>query len=106
MQEIKEYRTAKILRYFTKYIWWQKADEIMLENPLRVVASAMRYANNVNDFLKLCEIKEEILKEALKQAQAGWFDAKSWHFWHYRLYGADITVPPLPKRKFLDEVTI
>lgn len=37
MQEIKEYRTAKILRYFTKYIWWQKADEIMLENPLRVL---------------------------------------------------------------------
>lgn len=97
-------KTNKIIKYFTKYIWFEKAETIMAENPLRVVASAMRYANNTKDFLKLCKLNDEILKEALKQAQAGYFDEKSWHFWHYRLYGAESIVPKLPQRKFLNEI--
>ena len=34
--------------------------------------------------------------------QPGWFDARNWHFWHYRLYGSDIIIPKLKKRKCME----
>ena len=49
---------------------------------------------------------KELLKEALKQAQPGWFDARNWHFWHYRLYGSDTIIPKLKKRKCIDNEAI
>ncbi|RDU53348.1 hypothetical protein CQA49_06790 [Helicobacter sp. MIT 00-7814] len=91
----------EVLRHFACYVWWEKPDDIIRENPLRVIANAMRYANNTNEYVKLLEAGDDTLKEALSQAQAGWFDKKSWHYWHYMLYGLDIKIPPLPKRGFL-----
>ena len=94
-------KDREILEHFAHFVWWEKKDEIIARNPLRIVASAMRDANSVESFKKVCEFSDEILKETLKNAESGWIDAKSWHFWHIRLYGVDSAIPPLPKRKFL-----
>ena len=90
-----------LLEHFAHYVWWEKKDEIIANNPLRIVASAMRDANSVESFKKVCEFSDEVLKETLKNAECGWLDAKSWHFWHIRLYGIGCEIPPLPKRGFL-----
>ena len=94
-------KDKELLEYFASYVWWENKEEIITHNPLRIVASAMKDANDIESFLKTCEFSQELLKETLKQAQAGWFDNKNWYFWHYRLYGYDIIVPPLPKRRYL-----
>ena len=36
--------------------------------------------------------------------QPGWFDARNWHFWHYRLYGSDTIIPKLKKRKCMENL--
>ncbi len=42
------------------------------------------------------------LREVLRGAEAGQLDARSWHYWHYRLGLAEYgkrPVPPMPARK-------
>jgi hypothetical protein len=45
---------------------------------------------------------EDYLRAVLERAETGQLDARSWHYWHYRLglaeYGTK-PVPPLPVRK-------
>lgn len=95
-------KDREILKDLSKYIWWQDSDYAINHNTLRLIASAMCLANNVEDFIKVISLDKELLKEALKQAQPGWFDARNWHFWHYRLYGSDTIIPKLKKRKFME----
>ena len=94
-------KDKELLKYFAHYVWWEDDEYIISNDPLKIVASAMRDANDIPSFLKLSEFSQDVLKQSLKEAQAGWFDPKSWYFWHYRLYGNDTIVPPLPKREFL-----
>lgn len=95
-------KDREILKDLSKYIWWQDSDYAINHNTLRLIASAMCLANNVEDFIKVISLDKELLKEALKQAQPGWFDARNWHFWHYRLYGSDTIIPKLKKRKCME----
>lgn len=82
-----------------KYIWWMPPDEA-LEYPARVVAQVMnmgvfRDASRVADTLG-----DACLRGVLQTAEAGWFNARSWHYWHYRLGLAVVDqVPPLPVRR-------
>ncbi len=49
------------------------------------------------------QVGDNVLREVLKQAQAGWFNDRSWHYWHYRLGLAQVDqVPPPPVRTFSD----
>ena len=91
----------ELLEDFAHYVWWEQKDEIIANNPLRIVASAMKEANDLQQFKKVCEFSDDLLRKTLNNAQAGWFDNKSWHFWHIRLYGIDCVIPPLPKRGYL-----
>ncbi len=47
-------------------------------------------------------VGEEFLRDVLKNSEAGELDARSWHYWHYRLgmaeYGVK-PVPPMPVRR-------
>lgn len=91
----------KDLLPLARYVWWEKPDYVVENNPLRVVAAAMNDANDLRSFLEVDGLDSRLLKLALSNAQAGWFNAKSWSFWHYRLFGVNATIPPLPKRGFL-----
>ncbi|MBR1375295.1 MAG: hypothetical protein IJ566_04335 [Cardiobacteriaceae bacterium] len=77
----------------------ENIQEAILE-PERVVAKAMCY-DDVDEFPLLWKIKEDMLL-AIKNAQAGWFDIRSWNYWHLMLdlKTIDEPLPDLPKRKF------
>ena len=85
----------------SKYVWWKTADEA-LAMPQRVIAQVM----NIGDFEDVLALESALgdtpLRDAITQAQAGQFNARSWHFWHYRLGLADVAaeIPPLPVRTF------
>jgi hypothetical protein len=47
-------------------------------------------------------VGEDYMRGILQNAEAGQFNERSWHYWHYRLglavYGTK-PVPPMPARK-------
>lgn len=84
-----------------RYVWWKTPDEAM-RFPARVAAQVMNLGA-WEDALELLETAGEVyLREILKHAEAGQFNARSWHYWHYRLGLAESgqkPVPPMPVRK-------
>ena len=85
--------------FATRYVWWKTAEE-PLRYPERVVAHVMNIGT-FEDLQCLDEIVgEEGLRLALRQAEAGQFNPRSWHYWHYRLgLSRPGEVPSLPVRK-------
>ena len=86
--------------YAGKYIWWQ-SPEVSLAMPRRVIAQVM----NIGDFDDMqtlaAKVGDVVLRDVLTHAEAGQFNARSWHYWHYRLGIATVDhVPELPRRKF------
>ena len=82
------------------YIWWKAPDEA-LKNPQRLLTQVMNIGDYDDVQVMANLIGDEPLKEALTSAQAGQFNARSWHYWHYRLGLANSgRVPPLPVRQF------
>jgi hypothetical protein len=93
----------EIKRLARKYIWWKSAD-VAIQTPEMVVAQAM----NIGDYEDICTLSEvlgeEDLRYVVEHAEAGMFDERSWHFWHYRLGLAEPgKVPRLPMRKIPPE---
>jgi hypothetical protein len=84
-----------------RYIWWEAPDEAMLR-PARVIAQVM----NIGDFedarALLAAVGEASFVEVLHKAEPGWFNEKSWHYWHYvlGLCHPDEDVPAMPLRQF------
>ncbi|WP_206186453.1 MULTISPECIES: hypothetical protein [Thalassospira] len=83
-----------------RYIWWKSPDEA-IANPDRVLAQLM----NIGDFDDVVEMVKlfgnERLGHVVSNAVAGWFNERSWSYWHYRLGLADIDhVPAIPVRRF------
>jgi hypothetical protein len=84
-----------------RYVWWKTPDEAM-EWPDRVAAQVMNLGT-IEDATELIEAAgEDYLRGVLQRAEAGQLDARSWHYWHYRLGLAEYgqrPVPPVPLRK-------
>ena len=83
------------------YVWWKTPEEAM-QYPNRVAAQVMNLGT-WEDLTALIEAAgETYLRQVLRGAEAGQLDARSWHYWHYRLglaeYGVR-PVPPMPARK-------
>ena len=83
-----------------KYVWWKTPEEA-LAAPERVMAQVM----NIGDFADMqalaAEAGDDVLRQVLRHAQAGQFDARSWAYWHFRLGLAEVgRPPPLPVRSF------
>ncbi len=84
-----------------RYVWWKTPDEAM-RFPERVAAQVM----NIGDWDDVLEVidaaGEGYLRDVLRHSEAGQLNARSWHYWHYRLglaeYGVR-PVPPMPARK-------
>jgi hypothetical protein len=88
-----------LLRVAPRHIWWKTPEEA-LEYPQMLLASIM----NMGLWEDLCELSrlfaEDDLRRVLKEAEAGQFNGRSWHFWHYRLLDCPLgEVPGLPARK-------
>ena len=81
-----------------RYHWWLSPEEA-LNYPERIVALVMNIGT-LQDAAGLAEtLGEDALRAVLQHAEAGQFNARSWHYWHYRLGLAQPgRVPPLPVR--------
>ena len=91
-------KTTYLLQAAQKYIWW-KSPEDALKYPQILLAQIM----NIGVWDDLCELSRVVAKEELRNvlygADAGQFNARSWHFWHYYLTDCVLgDVPPLPTR--------
>lgn len=83
-----------------RYIWWKTPEEAM-RHPQHVIAQVM----NMGDYADAQRMAEQLgddrLRDALVHAEAGQFNPRSWHYWHYRLgLARPGQVPPLPRRTF------
>ena len=92
---------ACLRKLAARYIWWKTQDEAM-RFPERVAAQVMNLGAWEDVVEMAAATGEEYLRSVLESAEAGQFDARSWHYWHYRLglaeYGVK-PVPPMPTRK-------
>lgn len=85
--------------FAAKYIWWSPPTEA-IEFPERVAAQVMN-VGTFEDVNKLVELSgNDFLAHVLEHAEVGWFNARSWHYWHYRLHLANLNeVPEMKQRK-------
>ncbi len=91
-----------LLRDFAaRYIWWKTVDEAV-EYPERILAQVMNMGTYADLGHLLTAWTSEELRQVLAQAEPGWFNERSWAFWHLRLALTPIngTPPPLPQRTF------
>lgn len=84
-----------------RYIWWETPDEAM-RRPSRVIAQVMNIGDmeDVQALLRL--VGEDAFKGVLTTAEPGWFNERSWHYWHFALglCQPSDTVPPMPLRRY------
>lgn len=83
------------------YVWWKSPDDAM-RFPRRIAAQVMNLGSWPHVVTMIDTVGEEFLRDVLKNSEAGELDARSWHYWHYRLgmaeYGVK-PVPPMPVRR-------
>jgi hypothetical protein len=92
---------ARLRILAARYVWWKTPEQAM-EFPDRVAAQVMNLGD-YEDVVEMIEATgEDYLCAVLERAEAGQLNARSWHYWHYRLglaeYGKK-PVPPMPLRK-------
>jgi hypothetical protein len=92
--------TVLLEKFARKYIWW-KTPEDATAWPDRIVAQVM----NIGDYDDVQSLVYQAgvpyLREVLRHAEVGQFNARSWTYWHYRLGLSDPDkVPALPERRF------
>ena len=84
-----------------RYIWWETPDEAM-RRPERVIAQVMNIGDIDDVHLLLGSIGEQPFKDVLEKSEPGWFNERSWYYWHYALglcHPCD-PIPPMPARRF------
>jgi hypothetical protein len=89
---------ALLLELAGKHIWWKTPEEA-LEFPSRIIAQVMNRGdfNDITAIIK--EFGEDYLRQIVINAEAGQFNERSWHYWHYRLgLASPNQVPALPTR--------
>lgn len=101
MIKLTEATTQNVLASLAhKYIWWESPEDA-LRFPMRVIAQVMDLGTHEDSLILTDLVGEDALREVLLKAQAGWFNTRSWHYWHYRLgLCGPSEVPPLPQRRF------
>ena len=90
--------SREIERLAGRYIWWKPVSE-SVKTPELVAAQVM----NLGDWEDICAlwkvVGDAFLRFVIEHAEAGMFDERAWHYWHYRLGLAETgQVPPLPSR--------
>jgi hypothetical protein len=81
-----------------RYVWWKTPDEA-IQQPHRIIAQVMNIGD-FDDVVRLTQqVSNDVLIDVLTHAEIGQFDARSWHYWHYRLGLAEVDkVPAMPIR--------
>lgn len=98
---MSEVLDSLLLANAAKYIWWEPPAEAV-QRPQRVIAQVMNLGD-FDDVRKLLGVAgEKALRSALQDAEPGWFNIRSWHYWHFALGMTKYnqSVPPMPSRHF------
>lgn len=86
--------------FASRYIWWKTPEE-SVETPSRVMAQVMNIGDYEDVHNLYLLVGDDVLRDVLENAEAGWFNERSWCYWHVRLglsNGDD--VPRMPVRRF------
>ncbi|MGH8285408.1 MAG: hypothetical protein ACRETT_06540 [Steroidobacteraceae bacterium] len=89
-----------LTHFARKYIWWLPPDEAVRDRH-RVIAQVMNLGTleDVEALRRL--VGDEQLRQALREARAGEFSDRSWHYWHRVLSTSELhEVPAAPARKY------
>jgi hypothetical protein len=84
-----------------KYLWWMAPDDALRDED-RLVAQVMNMGTFDDIRLVEARLGEAHMRRVLESAGPGWFDDRSWTYWHYRLglVRPGGRVPGLPRRRF------
>jgi len=94
-----EFSTPVMTKVAKKYIWWETGNQDLAAR--RVIAQVM----TIGDFDDAQRLLEECgapaFADALHHAEPGWFNERSWNYWHLRLglVPSRNQIPAMPKRK-------
>jgi hypothetical protein len=87
--------TPELLRAAKRVVWFKPPEEA-LDNPVELMAYAMKHSTDEDMALLLEHVGEDGLREAIDQAPAGIIDARSWAYWNARI--GRYPPPPAPQR--------
>jgi len=91
---------AVLLELAQRYVWW-KTPDAALQFPLRVVRQVLNLGTFDDMQATADTLGDDLLRRIVQTAEAGEFNARSWSYWHVRLYLSGIdTVPVMPQRKY------
>jgi len=83
-----------------KYVWWKTPEEAAAM-PEHVVAQVMNLGTLEDVAVVADAVGDGYLRHVLRAAEPGRFNARSWHYWHYRLDLVPVDsddVPAMPVR--------
>ena len=87
---------VELLQVARRVVWFCPAEET-LRNPVLFLNHVMTYGTSADLCVARSHFGDEDLREALRRAHPGIFNARSWSYWHLMLdMGAP---PPLPVRR-------
>jgi hypothetical protein len=86
--------------YAKKHIWWEIPEEAV-EFPRRVISQVMNPGVQEDMGSLAAAVGDDVLREAISEAEIGEFDERQWHYWHIRLglCGRDKEPPTMPVRR-------
>jgi hypothetical protein len=87
--------TPALLRAAKRIVWFKRPEEV-LDNPVELLAYAMKHATDEDMALLLEHAGEDGLREAIENAPAGIIDARSWSYWNAKI--GRYPAPPAPQR--------
>jgi hypothetical protein len=80
-----------------RYVWWE-TPEWAYNHPEIFLANLMNLGKWEDIQLIRRLLGDKILKQVLTQAPPGYFNHRSWDYWHLKFNISPI--PPLPQRNF------
>jgi len=95
-------RQQVLMTMAARYIWWKTPREA-ISSPQRIIAQVMNIGDYEDVQIVVKEVGDNTLLDVLRHAEAGWFNKRSWTYWHYRLgiiKNVNTPIPPLPVRRF------
>jgi hypothetical protein len=87
--------TPELLRAAKRIVWFKPPEEA-LDNPVELMAYAMKHSTDEDMALLLGQVGESGLREAIDNAPAGIIDARSWAYWNAKI--GRYPTPPAPQR--------
>lgn len=81
-----------------KYNWWQHPDDALRDRH-RLIAQVMDIGTHADVQTLRASLGDEELARTLREARAGEFSERSWHYWHLVFEISEPhAIPPLPRR--------